>query len=114
MSDIKTHPECKYCGMNRQQFAHSRALVEYDDGTAVGTCSVHCLSIDLALSTGKTPKAIMAGDYYSKKLVDAERAFWVLGGKKAGVMSIEGKMGIRREERCSQVHQREWRSTCHL
>jgi copper chaperone NosL len=91
MSDLNTHPECKYCGMDRRQFADSRALVEYDDGTAVGTCSVHCLSIDLALNTDKTPKTVMAGDYYSKRLVDAEKAFWVLGGKKAGVMSIRGK-----------------------
>ena len=98
MGDIKAHPECKYCGMNRQQFAHSRALVEYDDGTAVGTCSVHCLSIDLALNTGKTPKAIMAGDYYSKGLVDAERAFWVLGGSKTGVMSIRGKWAFEEKK----------------
>ncbi len=98
MSDIKIHPECKHCGMNRQQFAYSRALVEYDDGTAVGTCSVHCLAINLALSTGKTPKAMMAADYYSKKLVDAERAFWVLGGKKAGVMSIKGKWAFEEKK----------------
>jgi copper chaperone NosL len=98
MSDIKAHPECKYCGMNRQQFAHSRVLVEYDDGTAIGICSVHCLAIDLALSTGKTPKAIMAGDYYSKRLVDAERASWVLGGKKAGVMSNRGKWAFEEKK----------------
>lgn len=91
MTDLKTFPECKYCGMIRERYAYSRALVEYDDGTAVGTCSVHCLAIDLALNTYKTPKAIMVGDYFSKKLIDAEKAFWVLGGNKTGVMSIRGK-----------------------
>jgi len=96
--DIQTYPKCQYCGMNREQFAYSRVLVEYDDGTAVGTCSVHCLSIDLALNTGKTPKTIMAGDYYSKHLIDAERAFWTLGGKKAGVMSIRGKWAFEEKK----------------
>lgn len=61
------------------------------DGTVVGTCSVQCLAIDMALHTANSPQAIMVGDYNSKKLIDAERAFWVLGGSKAGVMSIRGK-----------------------
>jgi copper chaperone NosL len=83
--------------MIREKFAHSRALIEYDEGTTVGTCSVHCLAIDLALNTDKTPKAIMVGDFSSKKLIDAEKAFWVLGGNMTGVMSIRGKWAF--EER---------------
>ena len=98
MPDIKTFPECKYCGMIREKFASSRTLVEYEDGSAVGTCSVHCLAIDLALNPGKTPKIIMVGDYYSKNLIDAEKAFWVLGGEKMGVMSIRGKWAMDEKE----------------
>ncbi len=91
MPDVKAYPDCKYCGMIRKQFAYSRALIEYRDHKVVGTCSVHCLAIDMALNTHNLPKAIMVGDYNSKKLIDAEKAFWVLGGNKAGVMSIRGK-----------------------
>jgi copper chaperone NosL len=98
LSDIKNHPQCKYCGMNRETYAHSRTLVEYDDGSVAGLCSIHCLSIDLALNTGKTPKAFLAGDYYSKKLIDAEKAYWVLGGNKMGVMSIRGKWAFEKKE----------------
>ncbi len=97
MRDIENYPECKYCGMVREKFAHSRALIEYGEGSVTGTCSVHCMSIDLALNTGKTPKAIMVSDYDTKKLVDAETAFWVLGGKKIGVMSIRGKWAFEKE-----------------
>jgi copper chaperone NosL len=97
-TDIKKYPECKYCGMDREAYAHSRALVEYDDGSVVGFCSVHCLSLDLALNTAKLPKAILVGDYYSKKLIDAERAHWILGGDKMGVMSIRGKWAFERRE----------------
>ncbi len=98
MMDLKTFLECKYCGMIREKYARSRTLIEYDEGTAVGTCSVHCLAIDLALNTDKTPKAILVGDYSSKKLIDAEKAFWVLGGSKMGVMSIRGKWAFEDRE----------------
>jgi copper chaperone NosL len=101
MMDLKTFPECKYCGMNRERYSYSRTLIEYDEGTAAGTCSVHCLAIDLALNTDKTPKVIMVGDYSTKKLIDAEKAFWVLGGKKTGVMSIRGKWAFEEKETAS-------------
>src|SRR5690242_11161675 len=54
---------CKYCGMDREQFAHSRMLIEYDDGTAAGTCSLHCLAVELINNIDKTPTAIKVGDY---------------------------------------------------
>ena len=91
MQDIKDHPECTYCGMNRQQYAFSRMLIRYRNDPAVGTCSIHCTSIDLALNTDKMLGVILVGDYKTKKLIDAERAVWVIGGKKTGVMSIRGK-----------------------
>jgi copper chaperone NosL len=91
MQDIKNHPKCKYCGMKRDSFAFSRMLIKYNNGPAVGTCSIHCSSIDLALKTNKIPEAILVGDFNTKKLIDAEKAVWVIGGKKAGVMSIRGK-----------------------
>jgi nitrous oxide reductase accessory protein NosL len=91
MADLRDHPECRYCGMIRQEYAHSRMLIEYGDGTQVGTCSIHCASLDLALNIDKTPKLMMVGDYNTKDLIDAERAFWVIGGKKTGVMTIRGK-----------------------
>jgi copper chaperone NosL len=91
MQDIKDHPECKYCGMKRELFAFSRMLIRYSNEPAIGTCSIHCSSIDLALNTDKMPEAILVGDYNTKRLIDAEKAVWVIGGKKGGIMSIRGK-----------------------
>jgi copper chaperone NosL len=93
--DIRKYPECKYCGMDRQKFGFSRMLVRYDDGTAVPTCSIHCTGIDLALNPHKRVLATLVGDYDRRVLLDAERAFWVLGGDKMGVMSIRGKWAFR-------------------
>lgn len=90
-NDVKEIPACKYCGMNRETFAHSRMLIEYDDGTSVGTCSLHCVAVDLALNLDKTPKTIQVGDYGTKKLIDAEKATWVIGGGKQGVMTKNAK-----------------------
>jgi copper chaperone NosL len=60
-NDVKEIPACRYCGMNRGTFAHSKMLIEYNDGTIVGTCSLHCAAIDLALNLDKAPKVIQVG-----------------------------------------------------
>ena len=89
--DTQKFPTCKYCGMDRAKFAHSRMVVEYDDGTTLGTCSIHCLAIELVVNMDKTPRSMQVGDYNSKKLIDAEKAFWVIGGNKPGVMTKKAK-----------------------
>jgi len=89
--DIQKQPACKYCGMDRGKFAHSRMLIEYADGTVVGTCSIHCAAVDLALNIDKTPKAVLVADFGTKSLIDAELATWVVGGSKMGVMTGNAK-----------------------
>lgn len=96
--DITKHKACKYCGMDREKFAHTRMLIEYEDGTAVATCSIHCSAVDLAISIDKTPKIIWVGDYGTKELVDAEKAVWVLGGSKMGVMTKNAKWAFGKSE----------------
>ncbi len=82
LEDVKANPSCKYCGMDRHQFAHSRMVIEYDDGTKVGVCSLHCAAIDLSLNIDKTPQAIWVADYNTKKLIEAEKASWVIDPAK--------------------------------
>ena len=96
--DIKKHASCKYCGMDREKFAHSRIFIEYDDGTTEGTCSLHCAAIDFAVNIDKTPKAIRVGDYNTKKLIDTEKAFWIIGGSKMGVMTKRAKWAFEKKE----------------
>ena len=90
-SDLQKYPSCTYCGMDRTTYAHSRVLIEYNDGSSFSGCSLHCAAVNLANNIDKTPTAIRVGDYNAKKLIDAERAFWVLGGTKAGVMTANAK-----------------------
>jgi nitrous oxide reductase accessory protein NosL len=91
MPDLQAHKDCKYCGMDREKVAHSRMLLEYTDGSSFGACSIHCAAINLAQTLDKQPKAFLVGDYHKKNLIDAEKAYWVIGGKKPGVMTNTAK-----------------------
>jgi nitrous oxide reductase accessory protein NosL len=91
LDDVKTSPSCKYCGMDREKFGHSRMLITYDDGSSLGTCSLHCVATELASAIDKTPVSIQVADYGTRELIDAETAVWVLGGDKSGVMTARAK-----------------------
>jgi copper chaperone NosL len=97
VDDLTEYPECIYCGMDRQKFAHSRMLIEYEDDSE-GFCSLHCAAINLALQFDNAPNAIMVGDYYTHKLIDAEKAIWVIGGSKMGVMTKRAKWAFAKKE----------------
>lgn len=98
LSDIAAHPACQYCGMDRHKFAHSRMLIQYDDGSTIPTCSIHCAAIDFSLKINANPASIKVGDYNTKELIDAETAVWVLGGNRDGVMSLRAKWAFDSDE----------------
>jgi copper chaperone NosL len=96
--DISQVPSCKYCGMDRAKFNYSRMFIEYDQGKPEGFCSIHCAAVDLSVNIDRTPKSILVADYGTKELVDAEKAFWVIGGNKPGVMTARAKWAFRTED----------------
>ena len=79
--DVENIHSRQYCGMDREKFGSTRMLVEYANGSTIGTCSIHCAAVDLAQSFGKEIKALRVADYRSGKLVDAEKAVWVVGAE---------------------------------
>ena len=82
--DISKHPACPLCGMDRAKFAHSRIYIEYDDKSMLGTCSIHCAAIDMAVNIDKTPQMIMLGDVNTKHSSTPRRPFGLSTGKKWG------------------------------
>jgi hypothetical protein len=66
-------------------------VIEYKDGRSVGTCSIHCTALLLAMNRGEKPKAILVADYNTKGLIDASLATWVIGGTQEGVMTRQAK-----------------------
>lgn len=95
--DIAKHPACPHCGMDREKFGHSRMLLTYTDGSEFGACSLHCAALELAVRLEKTPASIQVADYNTRKLIDAEKAAWVIGGAKPGVMTRVAKWAFEKE-----------------
>jgi len=89
--ELKKYPRCRYCGMERAKFTHSRHLIVYEDDAVDGTCSLHCAAIGLSINIDRGPKAIHAGDAGAeaelKPLVNVDKATYVIDPSKPGVMS---------------------------
>lgn len=90
-ADVASAPTCRHCGMDRDKFGHSRMLIEYEDGSKIATCSLHCAAVELAITIDRIPVKVSVADYNSKVLLDADEAIWVIGGNKKGVMTAKAK-----------------------
>jgi copper chaperone NosL len=97
-ADVNKHQACAHCGMDRGIFAHSRMLITYSDGSSVGVCSIHCAATELKSGKSKTLKSVYVADLNTKKLVDAEKAVWVIGGSKKGVMTKTAKWAFAKKD----------------
>ena len=93
--EFEKYARCSYCGMVRKKWSHTRHLIQYDDDSTEGTCSIHCLSISLALNMDRGPKNIWVGDAGAegeiKPLIKVDAAHYVLDGSKPGTMSGASK-----------------------
>lgn len=96
-ADIDNHRECVHCGMDRKAYGYSRMLVEYKDGKQVGTCSLHCVVTELNNKSGEVI-TVKVADRNSRKLIDATKAFWIIGGKKRGVMTARAKWAFETKD----------------
>lgn len=89
--ELKKYPRCRYCGMERAKFSHSRHLIVYEDDAVDGTCSLHCAAVGLSLNMDRGPKSLYAGDAgaegETKPLVPVDKAFYVIDASKPGVMT---------------------------
>lgn len=94
--DVVQCPSCLRCGMDRLAFGHSRMVITYEDRTVTGACSLRCAAVELADALDKTPAMIQVADYQTKKLVDVEKAAWVIGGSKNGVMTRRAKWAFEK------------------
>ena len=86
-SDIDEHRSCSQCNMDRKAFGYSRMLVQYQDGAAVGVCSLHCAVVEIDANKTRAVKTLLVADRDTRDLLEAEKAVWVKGGKKRGVMT---------------------------
>jgi len=90
-NELDKYPRCRYCGMERAKFSHTRHLLVYEDDSVEGTCSLHCSAISLSLNMDRGPKAIYAGDAGAaeaiKPLVLVDKLHYVVDPSKPGTMT---------------------------
>jgi len=90
-NEFDKYPRCPYCGMARKQWSHTRHLIQYNDDSTEGTCSIHCASLSLALNMDRNPKNIWVGDAGSeakiKPLIKVDAAHYALQQGKMGTMT---------------------------
>jgi nitrous oxide reductase accessory protein NosL len=90
-NDIDAHRSCAHCGMDRKVFGYSRMLVAYEDASKTGICSLNCAITELNAHRDKKVKSLQVADRDSQRLIDVNKAIWVLGGNKQGVMTSRPK-----------------------
>ena len=90
-ADIRSHRGCAYCGMDRSQYSQSRMQITYADNSTVGVCSIRCLTIELKAQNRKKVRSIEVADFFTRKMINAEKACWVVGGSVKGVMTNSPK-----------------------
>ncbi len=85
--DIDAHRSCDFCGMDRKAYGFSRMLIRFEDGSEIGVCSLHCAVIEIDADRSRRVATLLVADRDTRVLIEAERAIWVAGGTKRGVMT---------------------------
>jgi copper chaperone NosL len=97
-NDIDEHRSCSYCGMDRKVYGYSRMMVIYENGSRVGVCSLHCAVTEMNEHKGRAVTSLLVADRNSHEMIDAKKAFWVVGGRKRGVMTQNPKWAFATKE----------------
>lgn len=87
---------CPICGMSLKQYYKTSHGAILKDGTAKQYCSIRCLAADWQ-SIEANVKQVVVTDVKSEKLIDAKSAFYVVGSKVPGTMSMVSKLAFANE-----------------
>lgn len=87
---------CNVCGMHLTKFYKTSHAVEFKNGHKEQYCSMHCLS-EVKRDHGEKIKAFHVVDTNSLKLIDATKAFYVVGSSKKGTMTMTSKYAFKTE-----------------
>ena len=93
---VEAPQACSLCGMDRIRFARSRMLLEREDGSRTGVCSLHCALEALEHPEGSPVRGLRVADRaHPGTLVEARACTWVIGGDLPGVMARTGTWAFR-------------------
>jgi nitrous oxide reductase accessory protein NosL len=85
--------ECSLCGMWIDLYMKTRHVVTRTDGTAESFCSIACASKYMKTHKGQV-KMVLAADFETKELIEADSAFYIEGSDIHGVMSYTSRLAF--------------------
>ena len=88
---------CPICGMSLKQFYKTSHGAILKDGTTKQYCSIRCLAVDWPAIESRVEKIVVV-DAKTEALIDAKKAYYVVGSKVAGTMSMVSKLAFEKEE----------------
>ena len=87
---------CPVCGMSIKKFYKTSHTSTLENGTPRQYCSIRCLAKDKE-EYGIDENNIQVVDAKTQKLIDAKNAFYVVGSKVKGTMSMTSKLAFQKE-----------------
>lgn len=89
--------KCDNCGMDRNKWARTRHEFQDSKGT-FHTCSINCVAA-LSIKTKTHPMGVKVAEYLKpENMLDAEKAFYVVGSTAPGTMSPISKAAFSAKE----------------
>ena len=85
---------CSVCGMNLKMFYKTSHIAQIQSHKKHQYCSMRCLVVDMKEHKLKDIKVV---DAKSEKIIDADKAFYLLGSKIRGTMSKKSKLAFEHE-----------------
>ena len=88
---------CNVCGMHLTKYYKTNHVAEFKNGHKEQYCSLHCLT-EVHKNYAEKMKQIQVVDTNSLKLIDAKKAFYVIGSSKEGTMSSISEYAFFKKE----------------
>ena len=88
---------CNVCGMHLVKHYKTNHTAEFKNGHKEQYCSLHCLT-DVHKNYEDKIKEIQVVDTNSLKLIDAKKAFYVVGSSKEGTMSSVSEYAFSKKD----------------
>jgi len=84
---------CDNCGMDRNKWARTRYEFQTSKGT-FHTCAIHCVAV-MSMKLKEEPKNVKVAEYlHPENMLDAEKAFFVVGSSAPGTMTQKSKIAF--------------------
>jgi nitrous oxide reductase accessory protein NosL len=102
---------CNVCGMHLTKYYKTNHVTEFKNGHKEQYCSIHCQA-EIYRDYKDKIKTIQVVDTNSLKLIDATKAFYVVGSSKEGTMSPISKYAFLSKDEAIKF-QKEFGGTIH-